>query len=91
LGAVQITGSAHLPGLVLSAHATGQLTITNAKGTITLDLTGPTERAFGPMPRHLSYKITGGTGAYAGAAGKGNVEVKLAERGHKFALVFHPH
>ena len=90
LGTVTMAGSISLPGLVLGGRATGQITITNSNGTVTLALRGRREAAFGPMPASVAYTITGGTGSYAGANGAGTVDVILAARGHKFALTFHP-
>jgi hypothetical protein len=56
-------------------------------GSVTLKLTGPTEKGFGPFPTTLSYTITSGTGAFASASGSGSILVTLSGvRKFKFKL-----
>ncbi|HEY4329292.1 MAG TPA: hypothetical protein VGN88_06125 [Phycisphaerae bacterium] len=78
LGAVMASGMVSLPGLVSAAgHATGTLTLANAQGTVTLQLTGPVEAALGGFPATLTYTILHGTGAYAGASASGSIAVSF--------------
>ena len=78
-------GQVHLPGFIVSGHATGTLTLTSLsknaadRGSVTLKLTGPTEPGFGPFPKTLSYVITSGTGAFTGATGVGTIAVILGQ------------
>ena len=58
-------------GMVLNGRATGHLVLTNAKGTLTVELHGPIQPGFSPIPSELVYSISGGTGAYAHAKGYG--------------------
>ena len=91
LGHVTTTGSVHLPGFVASGRATGSLNLANAKGSVTLALTGPTEPGFGPFPSTLTYVVTGGTGTYAGAAGSGTITATLVpgDLTGRFTFVLH--
>jgi hypothetical protein len=45
----------------------------NAAGSVTLQLVGPSQKGFSPPPARFHYTITGGTGKYAGASGRGRV------------------
>jgi hypothetical protein len=89
LGAVSAHGDVILPGptATTTATATGMLTLTNISaspvnsGSVTLKLTGPTESSLGTFPTTLTYVITGGTGAFAGATGVGTIAVTLGSDG----------
>ena len=72
-GLMQLSGSIQTPGNMGSGQAHGSLVMTNSHGTLKISVTGPTEPGFGPLPTTLSYRITGGTGAYAGASGSGTI------------------
>ena len=71
LGSVTSTGKLTVSGAEPVKYK-GTETLVGASGTITLTLSG---QVFGPSflggPIHLTYTITGGTGAYQGATGSG--------------------
>ena len=71
LGAVAVDGLLHSPGNVASGHASGNLTLTNNQGTLSLALTGPRQSGLSSLPQRFSYTITAGTGAYTGLTGAG--------------------
>ncbi len=71
LGQVSSTGSLHMTGFIKTGHATGTLTLEGPKGSVTLALEGPSQAGFSGPPSALTYTITGGTGPYAGATGRG--------------------
>ena len=71
LGAVEANGTLHLTGFIRRGEATGTLTLTNAQGSVRLKLVGPPQRGFSGPPATFHDKITGGTGAYAHATGRG--------------------
>jgi hypothetical protein len=54
-----------------TAETFGTAVLSNAQGSITLQLTGSPTRAYSPPPTSFSYTISGATGAYAGETGKG--------------------
>ena len=74
MGAVTVTGTVHSVGFVLSGQATGQLTFTNSKGSVTVQLTGPVQEGFSPLPESFSYKVVSHTGtAYKSLADQGTL------------------
>jgi hypothetical protein len=64
LGLVSVHGSVDSVGFVLHGHAWGTLTFSNAKGSVTLRLTGPEQNGFAPLPSRFTFDVTGGTGGY---------------------------
>jgi hypothetical protein len=64
VGAVHITGTIHSVGFVLTGQATGQITISNAQGSVTLALTGPVQAGFSPLPQVFSFKQVSHTGTF---------------------------
>lgn len=77
LGEAQATGTINGPGRVARGTTTGTLTLTPDGGTLSLRLTGPPQRGASSPSSRLSYKITGGTGAFAGKTGQGAVRLTL--------------
>lgn len=71
LGQVHLKGSLTTPGFVANGHAGGLLTLSNAKGSVTLQLTGPPQSGFAQLPSTLTYKLVSGTGAYRKAHAAG--------------------
>jgi hypothetical protein len=72
----QVTGSLRRVGFIAQGQATGELTLTNAQGSIMLSLVGPMQPGFAPLPGGFHYTVTGGTGAYQGATGDGQVALR---------------
>jgi hypothetical protein len=50
LGPTGVTGSPHSLGFILHGHAGGTLTLSDARGTVTVQLTGPLQNGFSPRP-----------------------------------------
>ena len=63
-------GSIQAPG-VQDTRATGQITLHDYKGTITLKLHSLPRPLYSGVPFEMVYSIVGGTGAYAGLKGYG--------------------
>jgi hypothetical protein len=72
LGGVQASGTVRLPDATGQGYAAGTMVLTNAKGTVTVSLTGhqPQPGVYPPAGA-FDFTISGGTGAYVGVAGKG--------------------
>jgi hypothetical protein len=85
-----VTGFLHGTGFVAKGQATGELTLTNAHGTIKLKLEGPQQPGFAPLPGRFSFTVTGGTGAYKNLHDDGEVSLHLHQQGGAttFRLVF---
>ncbi len=77
LGQVTATGELHSIGFIPNGHATGTLTLQNANGTVTLQLVGPSQPGFAPLPNHFHYTIVSATGAYTGMQGSGAIDLHL--------------
>ena len=73
---IAVTGDLVTPGFVAQGRTTGTLTVTTAKGTLTLAISSPLQKGFSPLPSLLTYRITGGTGVFANQhSGRGTISV----------------
>jgi hypothetical protein len=77
MGNVSVSGEVHATGFVATGHAHGTVTLSNALGSLTVRLWGPSEKGFGPLPNTFLYKIVGGTGQYADLTGVGHTDLRL--------------
>jgi hypothetical protein len=77
LGQFRVAGWVQGVGLIAQGRAAGQLTLSSARGTVTLALHGPVQGAFGALPAEWVYAVQGGTGAYRALTGYGVVQVTL--------------
>jgi hypothetical protein len=74
VGGVSVHGSIFSTGNIADGHSTGTLKITvHSGGTLTLDLTGPSQQGMTPVPDVFNFKITAGTGRYRKASGAGYI------------------
>jgi hypothetical protein len=87
MGSVDLTGSIAPPGFIRGSSSTGQITLTNANGSITIDVTGKLQTGGGPLPRKLTYTISDSTGNYVSAIGKGSVSLVLDTTANTFVMV----
>ena len=71
LGTFSLTGWVQGVGMIQQGRPSGHLVLTNARGSLALDLHGREMPAFSPLPSELVYSIGGGTGDYAGTKGYG--------------------
>jgi hypothetical protein len=91
LDTFHVTGYLLRTGFVASGYAVGELTLSNAHGTITLRLQGASlQGAFAPLPAGFHFTVTGGTGAYKGLHDDGEVSLHQQQHGGTttFQLVF---
>ena len=77
LGFATVSGDIHGVGFIQHGHATGTLTLTNAHGSVTIELTGPVQDGFSPLPYKFQYQVTGGTGAYQNFHDTGTLQLQL--------------
>jgi hypothetical protein len=89
LGQTGDNGQIHTTGFIARGVATGTMTIGAPRGTVKLQLTGPTQPGFAPLPSTMSYTINGGTGAYKKATGSGTIAINLTSNllSYGFGLV----
>jgi hypothetical protein len=53
------------------------LTLSNGQGNVTLQLTGPEQPGFAPLPEKFHFSVVSATGAYKGLKVKGSIDLKL--------------
>lgn len=73
LGQVKMTGSVHSVGFIQKGRAGGTLTFTNTHGSVTVELQGPEQAGFSPLPERFRYHVVGGSGAYAHLSDSGTL------------------
>jgi hypothetical protein len=71
------TAMIHTTGFIATGMATGSMTIAAPRGNLNLNLTGPVQKGFSPLPSTFTYTINGGTRAYQKATGSGTIAVTL--------------
>jgi hypothetical protein len=64
-------------GFIATGMATGSMSVAAPRGTLKLNLTGPVQKGFSPLPSSFTYTITGGTRVYRTATGSGTIAVSL--------------
>ena len=77
LGGFAVTGSVSGVGFAASGHAGGTLTLSSASGTLTLELTGPAQAGFSPLPRQFAYRVVHNTGGIARIPWQGTLTLDL--------------
>jgi hypothetical protein len=77
LGSVTVAGTVQGVGLIQQGNAGGTLTLTNSQGSVTLQLTGPSQGGFSTLPPVFKYHIVSGTGAFSDAQGSGVLKLTL--------------
>jgi hypothetical protein len=77
LGRVAVSGSVRAVGFIQHGHAGGDLTFTNGRGSVTVELLGAEQPAFSPLPQAFHYRVVAGTGAYKDLAGQGTLQLAL--------------
>jgi hypothetical protein len=80
-GPATVAGSLREVGFIAQGHSTGTLTLANAKGSLTLSLTGATQGGFSRLPTSYSFVVTGGTGAYSKDVDSGHLTLRLGGAG----------
>lgn len=77
LGMVTVDAKLHSVGFIANGHAGGTLTFTNPRGSLTIELTGPSQPGFAALPSHFSYQVLSGTGSFQNVHGTGTIDVRL--------------
>jgi|GEM_PF-5070189 len=71
IGETTFTGSATSLGFAPKGNATGQLILTNAKGSLSLNLKGPEQLGGAALPKKFEYTVTSATGDFSTLMPKG--------------------
>ncbi len=77
LGNVTVGGTVHSVGFIREGNASGELTFTNANGSVTVALKGPTQAGFSPLPQKFTYTVISGTGQYQNLSASGTLQLVL--------------
>jgi hypothetical protein len=75
MGAVQMQIDVYGNGFVNKGSAHGTITLTNAKGSVTVQITGPMQPKLSHLPQWFQYKIVQATGAYKGMQDHGTLRL----------------
>jgi hypothetical protein len=76
-GKADVAGSLQSLGYVLTGKAHGSIVLSTPRGSLTLSLTGPTQKGFAKLPERFSFKITNSSGAYLHDRGHGTAVLVL--------------
>ena len=77
MGKVDVSGNLHGVGFIQQGRAGGELTFSNSHGSVTVELQGPPQPGFSPLPQRFSYTVVSGTGAYEHLSGHGSLTLTL--------------
>ena len=77
LGSVMVQGSVRALGQIENGHAGGELTFAGTRGLITVDLLGPSQPSFSPLPHQFTYRVTVATGAFRHLSVQGSLQLIL--------------
>jgi hypothetical protein len=81
IGNATVSGSIQSVGMIASGKAHGTLTFSNARGSVTVELTGPVQSGFSTPPTWFTYRVVSATGAYHSLKDHGTIRMAL----HTFA------
>ena len=90
LGESVLTGDLIATGQARSGHATGVLTLRDANGSVTLQLQGSEQGAFGHLPYRFHFTVGSGTGTFAHLHASGTATLQLMPGSHTFTMAFTP-
>jgi hypothetical protein len=77
LGRVSASGWVQGLGFIATGRATGELTLSNAHGTVTLELTGRLQPGFAPLAHEFHFTVLRGTGDYRHLKASGTAVLRL--------------
>lgn len=89
MGQVNVTGTVHSVGFVLTGQATGQITFSNSRGSVTIQLTGPLQLGNSTPPTTFNYSVVAHTGTFAQLADHGTLGLVVSPQ--LFNYVPQPH
>jgi hypothetical protein len=74
---VQVQGCVHSVGFLAQGRAGGELTFSNDFGSVTIELEGPLQPGFSPLPHSFHYHVVQATGAYGSLKDQGTLQLTL--------------
>ncbi len=79
LGQVSASGTIRSPGFIAHGRASGSFNLSNANGSVTIQLKGPRQPGFAALPRTFTFKIVAATGKFAGNVDRGKATLDEVE------------
>jgi hypothetical protein len=88
MGTFELTGWVRGVGFSARGRAIGRVALTDPHGTIALDLLGPLQPGFSPLPAVFTYTTSEGTGAYRRLAAAGTAHFAFSPETGAFSVQF---
>ncbi len=88
LGHVQLQGTLQGLGNIAFGQANGEITLSNSQGSLTLQLVGPTQKSFAPLPKDFQFSVVGGTGAFTSIRMTGTIHLVEHSNNQTFTATF---
>ena len=88
LGHIQFQGTLQGPGNIAFGQANGEITLSNSQGSLTLQLVGPTQKSFAPLPKDFQFSVISGTGAFASIQMTGTIHLVEHSNNQTFTATF---
>ena len=82
LGKVAVSGSLQAARFISPGHAGGLVTLSNTRGTATLQLSGTAVPGSSRLPAQFAFLLVSATGAYSQLNQGGTIGLKLTATGH---------
>ncbi len=77
VGQVSLSGTVEATSIDGPRHAGGDVTLRNGRGSVEVELQGPLEKGFAPLPDTFPYRVVTGSGAYAHLQDQGKATLRL--------------
>ena len=88
LGQVQFQGTLQGIGNIAFGQANGVITLSNSQGSLTLELVGPNQKSFAPLPQDFQFSVVSGTGAFASIQLTGTIHLVENTNNQTFSATF---
>ncbi len=87
-GQVQFQGTLQGPGNIAFGQANGEITLSNSQGTLSLELVGPIQKSFAPLPQDFQFSVVSGTGAFSSFQMTGTIHLVENSNNQTFSATF---
>ena len=88
LGKVQFQGTLQSLGNIAFGQANGEITLSSSQGSLTLELVGPVQKSFAPLPQDFQFSVVSGTGAFTSVQMTGTIHLVEHSKNQTFAATF---
>ncbi len=88
LGQVPFQGTLQGPGNIAFGQANGEITLSNSQGSLVLELVGPVQKSFAPLPQDFQFSVVSGTGAFTSLQMTGTIHLVEHSNDQTFSATF---